>query len=149
MALARKEVEFAQERDHKHLVKYYYYCENRILIKGDGTQKNVTYIVQEYVGGGELYGHIVKKGCFSEKLCRHYFRQMLIALNFLHTKGYAHRDLKPENIVLDSNYNLKIIDFGFCASLEGTKNDGYMRTRVGSMMYMAPEIIDRKPYQGI
>ena len=37
MALARKEVEFAQERDHKHLVKYYYYCENRILIKGDGT----------------------------------------------------------------------------------------------------------------
>ena len=96
-----------------------------------------------------MYGHIVNKGSFSEKICRYFFRQMLMALNFLHTKGYAHRDLKPENIVLDSNYDLKIIDFGFCASLEGTKNDGYMRTRVGSMMYMAPEIIDRKPYQGI
>ena len=75
---------------------------------------------------------------------------MLLALNYLHMKGFAHRDLKPENMILDGkDFNLKIIDFGFCASLTGTQGDGYMRTNVGTLLYMAPEIVEKKEYQGV
>jgi len=37
------------------------------------------------------------------------------ALSYMHTAGACHRDLKPENIMLDSEFNLKVADFGFAA----------------------------------
>jgi len=44
---------------------------------------------------------------------------MLCAVNYLHSMGYAHRDLKPQNILLDDEYRLKVIDYGFVSPLEG------------------------------
>jgi serine/threonine protein kinase len=35
----------------------------------------------------------------------------------LHKRQMSHRDLKPENVCLDEDFNLKIIDFGFAASI--------------------------------
>jgi serine/threonine protein kinase len=44
------------------------------------------------------------------------------------TKNLVHRDLKLENIMLDSNFNLKVIDFGFCAPLAGRTGSGLLHT---------------------
>lgn len=60
----------------------------------------------------------------------------------MNEKGISHRDLKPENILLDENFNLKIADFGFATIKHSTKS--YKGTRG----YMAPEIHDRKKYNG-
>lgn len=46
----------------------------------------------------------------------------------MHTAGYAHRDLKPENIMLDSNFNLKVADFGFAAALKGRDGSWMLKT---------------------
>jgi len=53
-----------------------------------------------------------------------------------------HRDVKPENILLHEGV-IKLADFGFCRELKpGTTT----RTRVGSPIYMAPEILFDRPY---
>lgn len=50
--------------------------------------------------------------------------------------------------MLDSDFNLKIADFGFAAPVSGRNGAGYNKTVLGTESYMAPEIHDRKPYLG-
>lgn len=52
------------------------------------------------------------KSKLGEDLTRIFMAQLVNAIEYLQTKKVMHRDLKPGNIMLDSNYNLKIIDFG-------------------------------------
>lgn len=57
------------------------------------------------------------------------------ALVYIHSKGICHRDLKLENLLFDSDFNLKVADFGFA------RNDtGSLKSRLGTEGYMAPEI---------
>jgi len=94
----------------------------------------------EFCAGGELFDFIAISGSFKEPLARYYFKQFMEGLDYCHSKGVTHRDLKPENILLDSNYIIKIADFGFAAPIEGRDGKGYLKTKLGTMNYMAPEI---------
>ena len=100
------------------------------------------------VSGGELFDYVANTGPFQEPVCKYYFKQILQGVHYIHSKGFAHRDLKVENILLDCNYDIKIVDFGFACPLEGRDGTGTNRTRVGTLGYMAPEIMAKKPYQG-
>lgn len=66
----------------------------------------------------------------------------------MHSNGVTHRDLKPENLLYDGDFNLKIADFGFAAPLYGRDGSGFLRTRLGTESYMAPEIHMKQPYSG-
>jgi maternal embryonic leucine zipper kinase len=70
----------------------------------------------------------------SESEARFFFRQIISALAYIHSKGYAHRDLKPENLLLDDNQCLKLIDFGLCAKPKGGM-DNLLSTCCGSPAY--------------
>ena len=98
--------------------------------------------------GGELFAHVYHTGVFTEEACRYFFKQILAGLYYMHKSGISHRDMKPENVMLDHEYNVKIVDFGFAAPLEGRDGSGFNRTFKGTLAYMAPEIIERRPYQG-
>jgi serine/threonine protein kinase len=102
----------------------------------------------EICGGGELFDFIAISGAFKEPLARYFFKQFMEGLDYCHSNGVAHRDLKPENILLDYNYILKIADFGFAAPVEGRDGSGYLKTKLGTMNYMAPEIHLKQPYMG-
>ncbi|GJW56557.1 serine/threonine-protein kinase HT1, partial [Tanacetum coccineum] len=65
-------------------------------------------------------------------------------LSFLHSKKIVHRDVKTENMLLDANGTLKIADFGV-ARVEA-QNPKDMTGKTGTLTYMAPEVIDGKPY---
>ncbi|OAY79966.1 CBL-interacting protein kinase 18-like [Ananas comosus] len=109
--------------------------------------KSKIYFVLEYVKGGELFNK-VSKGRLKEDATRKYFQQLISAVDFCHSRGVYHRDLKPENLLLDENGNLKISDFGLSALAESKRQDGLLHTTCGTPAYVAPEVINRKGYDG-
>ena len=52
------------------------------------------------------------------ELVKFYTAEIVTILEYLRSKGVAHRDLKPSNLLLDSNYHLKLIDFGTAKIVE-------------------------------
>ncbi|VDP31731.1 unnamed protein product [Schistosoma curassoni] len=81
----------------------------------------------------------------SEVEARVIFRQIVSAIGYIHSRGFAHRDLKPENILLDNDQNVRIIDFGLCAK---GHNLSMLNTFCGSFAYVAPEVLANKEYSG-
>jgi len=63
--------------------------------------KKYSIFVSEYIFYKELFDYISITGNFDEETCRFYFRQMISALSFLHSKGIAHREIKPECLLID------------------------------------------------
>ncbi|KAK9920283.1 hypothetical protein M0R45_028841 [Rubus argutus] len=109
--------------------------------------KTKIYFVMEYVKGGELFNK-VSKGKLKEDVAKKYFQQLISAVDYYHSRGVCHRDLKPENLLLDENGNLKVSDFGLSALGESKRQDGLLHTTCGTPAYVAPEVINRKGYDG-
>ncbi|KAE8099047.1 hypothetical protein FH972_017061 [Carpinus fangiana] len=109
--------------------------------------KTKIYFVMEYAKGGELFGKVAK-GKLKEDVARRYFQQLISAVDYCHSRGVYHRDLKPENLLLDENGNLKVSDFGLSALAESKRQDGLLHTTCGTPAYVAPEVINRKGYDG-
>uniref|UniRef100_A0A8C7JCF6 Maternal embryonic leucine zipper kinase n=1 Tax=Oncorhynchus kisutch TaxID=8019 RepID=A0A8C7JCF6_ONCKI len=131
------EIEAMKSLSHQHVCRLYHVIETNTKI----------YMILEYCPGGELFDYIIAKDRLSEEETRVFFRQIVSALAYVHSQGYAHRDLKPENLLIDEDHNLKLIDFGLCAKPKGGL--GYeLMTCCGSPAYAAPELIQGKAYIG-
>lgn len=109
--------------------------------------KTKIYFIMEYCKGGELFNKVLK-GRLKEDAARKYFQQLINAVDFCHSRGVYHRDLKPENLLLDDDENLKISDFGLSALVESKHQDGLLHTTCGTPAYVAPEVINRRGYDG-
>ncbi|GMT22040.1 hypothetical protein PFISCL1PPCAC_13337, partial [Pristionchus fissidentatus] len=104
------------------------------------------FLIMEYCSGGEMFDYIVRKARLEESEARHFFRQLVQAMAYIHDRGFAHRDLKPENLLLTEDLHLKVIDFGLCAKPNGLYKP--LETCCGSPAYAAPELIKGTPYLG-
>ncbi len=72
------------------------------------------YMFYEHATNGELWELLQK---FPSKqvpldVARYWMAELVSAIEYLHSRAIAHRDLKPENILLDSDFHIKICDFG-------------------------------------
>ncbi|XP_027564875.1 maternal embryonic leucine zipper kinase isoform X6 [Neopelma chrysocephalum] len=131
------EIDAMKDLSHQHICRLYHVIE---------TPKKI-FMVLEYCPGGELFDYIISKDRLSEEEARVFFRQVVSAIAYVHSRGYAHRDLKPENLLIDEEHNLKLIDFGLCAKPKGGL-DYHLNTCCGSPAYAAPELIQGKAYIG-
>ena len=111
-------------------------------------QKHLTslYILIRYAEHGDMSAFLKKNGPFDENLSKLWFAQMLSALVYMHSKGYAHRDLKLGNILLDSSDDVLISDFGLSQVIDFETDDEPLEstTYCGTPQYMAPEILEKK-----
>jgi serine/threonine protein kinase len=73
---------------------------------------NQSMILTEFLEGDELFRRIsAAKYNLTETKCRSFARQILNAIEFIHSRGIVHLDLKPENIVLQENIKRKSSSF--------------------------------------
>lgn len=130
-------------------MKYHEFVENATWINSKGEAKQVCYLVMELLKGVELLDFINKVaqlGELDDLILRYIFLQIANTIHQLHKAGVAHRDIKPENIMLSENFEIKLIDLGYGIPLSGRKDTGFMNSRLGTTMYMAPEIQDKAIY---
>eukprot|EP00466_Bigelowiella_natans_P013754 jgi/Bigna1/56264/estExt_Genewise1Plus.C_900005 len=106
---------------------------------------NIILVVMEYAEGGELSKLIEKHLYLSESHASRLFSQILDGLVYCHRLKVIHRDLKLENILLDSEGNIKIVDFGLSERLLG---DAKLESVCGTPLYMSPELMRGQKYDG-
>ena len=143
-SFVRKEVSVLKKLvnpEKKHVVQFIN------LFEGD----KQSIILTEFLEGDELFRCISSpKYNLTQTKCRTFARQILNAIEFIHSRGIIHLDLKPENIVLKKNIDpnmessinqeqLKIIDFGLARELRG-KNQIPINL-CGTIEYISPEVM--------
>lgn len=94
-------------------------CSHPFIIHLHSTFQNQKYLFMllEYGSGGELFSYLKKYGRFSLPVTRFYAAELVLALEYLHSRNIVFRDLKPENLLLDALGHIKIADFGFAKAL--------------------------------
>ncbi|KAH3672170.1 hypothetical protein WICPIJ_010109 [Wickerhamomyces pijperi] len=132
------EMKLLSELKHPHIVTY---------LGSSSTEQHLN-IFLEYVPGGSLSSMLKTYGPLEEPLVRNFTRQILIGLNYLHSRDIIHRDIKGANILIDINGQVKISDFGISKKLETSKSSTSQAAKraslQGSVYWMAPEVVKQQ-----
>ena len=100
------------------------------------------YLVMEFVRGSDLEDIIRREQSIPEARALQWADQICDVLEYLHRQQppIIFRDLKPSNIMIDSDGNVKLIDFGIAKVFQPLQ----VGTQIGTPGYAPPE-----QYQGI
>ncbi|XP_068132429.1 G protein-coupled receptor kinase 4 isoform X1 [Hyperolius riggenbachi] len=107
--------------------------------------KDALCLVLTIMNGGDLKFHIYNMGNpgFDEQRAVFYAAELCCGLEDLQRERIVYRDLKPENILLDDRGHIRISDLGLAVQIPEGES---IRGRVGTVGYMAPEVINNESY---
>ncbi|KAG7398182.1 hypothetical protein PHYBOEH_011505 [Phytophthora boehmeriae] len=124
--------------DHPNIVKLY------DIYEDDGAH----YFILERADSGALDAAITGAGIEEDK-CREVFRQLLLALVYLHDNNIVHHDIKPHNVLLDDDgATVKLCDFGASRAFDASEMSLPFVGIFGTVGYIAPELLDGKRSYG-
>ncbi|RKY98372.1 MAG: hypothetical protein DRQ03_02570 [Candidatus Hydrothermota bacterium] len=124
--LLLREAQFLASLDHPNIVRFY---------SADIIEDKIV-LAMEYVEGISLREKIEKEAPFSLEDTFYYAREILLGLQYAHSRGILHRDIKPENILITPENKIKITDFGLARIIQQSIQS---ISTVGTPLYMAPE----------
>ncbi|XP_024164961.1 serine/threonine-protein kinase STY46 isoform X1 [Rosa chinensis] len=129
-----QEVAIMRKVRHKNVVQFIGAC----------TKPPNLCIVTEFLSGGSMYDFLHKqKGSFSLQSLLKVAVDISRGMKYLHQNKIIHRDLKAANLLTDGNGVVKVADFGI-ARVQA--QSGVMTAETGTYRWMAPEVIEHKPY---
>jgi serum/glucocorticoid-regulated kinase 2 len=101
------------------------------------TPRSLVFIM-ELCPKGDLAAHISEKEHFTQDATCFYAAELVLALEYIHSKNIIFRDLKPENVLLDEKGHIRLADFGIARRLEQGEENA--KTFAGTPAYLAPEL---------
>ncbi|GAC16143.1 protein kinase domain-containing protein [Aliiglaciecola lipolytica] len=119
----RNEVLLARKLQHPNIIRIFDVYEDSGLI----------FFTMEFIEGEPLFKRITQP--ISKSLYQDWSIQLFNALIACQSAGIKHGDIKPDNIIIDSNNQLRLIDFGI------GQIDGKQEQTSGHKEYSAPEVI--------
>ncbi|CAM6127262.1 unnamed protein product [Calypogeia fissa] len=128
-----QEVRTLHSLDHNNVLKFYAWYETSAHL----------WLVLEYCVGGDLLTLLRQDARLPEESIHDFARDLVQALQFLHSKGVIYCDLKPSNVLLDENGRLKLCDFGLARRLGDIAKSSVQQlpqAKRGTPCYMAPEL---------
>jgi eukaryotic-like serine/threonine-protein kinase len=125
----RREIQLLGALNHPHIAALHnaFYFDNQLIM------------IMELVSGETLRDRSARTR-MPVPVVLQYARQMLSALDYAHNRGVVHRDIKPSNIMINSENEVKLVDFGIAIGEHSAEltAPGFM---LGSVNYMSPEQI--------
>jgi serine/threonine protein kinase len=120
--------------------------------------KGINIMCFEFANGGDLFDFMDRNVLLEEQLARRLFKQLLVAVVYLHEQGCCHLDIKTENILLHEpdefaqvgagELDLKLADFGLSAVAALGDNVEKVSIATGTERSMAPEVHTQKRFDG-
>jgi len=129
----QREGRAAARLSHPNIVRVFDAGEDEL----DG--REVSYIVMEYVPGGDFKDLMDRCGPLPETLLSRVGADVASGLAHAHERGIVHRDIKPRNILLDERGSPKLADFGIARALDGTTSHNRRGAYLGTAAYSSPE----------
>ncbi|XP_013643362.2 serine/threonine-protein kinase STY8 isoform X2 [Brassica napus] len=132
--------EFSQEVYIMRKVRH----KNVVQFLGACTRSPTLCIVTEFMSRGSIYDFLHKQKCaFKLQTLLKVALDVAKGMCYLHQNNIIHRDLKTANLLMDEHGLVKVADFGVArVQIES----GVMTAETGTYRWMAPEVIEHKPY---
>ena len=135
----KREINIMKKLHHEHIVK--------LIEVLDDIESRKIYLILEYCSKGEI------RWCLGDQLeiqargpplldfdqARKIFRDVVLGVEYLHSRGVIHRDIKPANLLLSDDNVVKISDFGVSLAVQNCNEEDMCKT-VGTPAFYSPEI---------
>ena len=101
------------------------------------------YLALTLATGGSLYQNLqaMPHKHFDVETARFYIAELMLAVQWIHSKCVVHRDVKAENAMLTADGHVMLTDLGLAKAWGEGDTDLCTTSIIGTPSYMAPEVI--------